>query len=90
MIQDFQSYKEQLNRISFGKRVGQNLYLYFEDLEKENEELHRFIEHVKDSLPGKPIFNIVKFFLNAFKISCSPPGEVSATKLNLPIINSVG
>ena len=69
MIQDFQSYKEQLNSLCFGKKVGQNLYVYFEDLKKENVELHQFVEHIKDNLPEKPTFNIVKFFLNAFKIS---------------------
>ncbi len=39
----FPSYKVNVNSLSFGKRVGQNLYIYVDDLEKENNVLHQFV-----------------------------------------------
>jgi hypothetical protein len=69
MIQDFQTYKDHLSSLSFGKKVGQNLYIYFDDLKAESQELYEFIRHITENLSGKKTFNVVKFFINAFKIS---------------------
>lgn len=42
----FPSYKVNVNSLSFGKRVGQNLYIYVDDLEKENNVLHQFVRRI--------------------------------------------
>ena len=60
----FDEYKSLVNELPYGKRVGRNVYILAEDLKEASPELFGYFSSI-----NKYNAEIVKFFLDQFKIS---------------------
>lgn len=60
----FEEYKSLVNVLPYGKRVGRNVYILTDDLKDASPELSKYFSSINESNA-----EIVKFFLDQFKIS---------------------
>lgn len=72
---DFEQFIKWIRELPFGKRLNNAVYVYAESLASMGGELHDFVEEIRTRLAIEPEFNLIKFYLSAFKLSfLSYPG----------------
>ncbi len=65
----YEEYIKQVKSLPFGKTVGQNIYILYVDLASASSILSTFVSYLCEKSPEIDQFNVIKFFLNDFKIS---------------------